>query len=319
MQFDVLTIGSYALDVILNIPESNQTFNKEKIIADKFNFSIGGNACNVAVGMQRLGFKTSLITQIGSDFTAKFLQDAMKEENVDISLSSQTNDMSANYSTTLFFQNEKNIVVYHPDVNFILPGNLETPKLLFVSSVGENYEQFFNQVTDFVSIRHPVFAFNPASHQLRNDISTYQNVLKVCDYLFVNKREAMTMLKTQNGDDINYLLRGLAEFGSANIILTDGTNGSYLKSGKNISHCPILKWQVVQKTGAGDAFTSGFLSGILQNKTGESALKRGSVNAASVIANWGPQKGLLRKEEMEKIIEEYNLTHVIASVAKQSP
>jgi sugar/nucleoside kinase (ribokinase family) len=59
------------------------------------------------------------------------------------------------------------------------------------------------------------------------------------------------------------------------------------------------KSEVIEKTGAGDAYTSGFLSAVLSNLSFEEAMIWGSVNAGSVIQKIGAEQGLLTKEEIK--------------------
>lgn len=315
MNFDVVAIGDYALDVILNIPpdfascriEDNKKNiclgQDEKILCDKFSLSIGGNACNVAVGLSRLGNKCALKTFIGDDFTKEMFRNAMCLENVDLSLSSKRNQMAANYSTSLFFQKEKSIFIYNPN-NIYELGDIGKPKLIFISSVGPNFENFFNQVAEYAKKFNIILAFNPASHQLYADVSSYQNIIMASNYLFVNKKEAGKILNNQT-QDIKQLLIGLTNYCSGVIILTDRANGSYTISNGKTLYCPILDLPVVQKTGAGDAFTSGYLGAILYGVSKKDALLWGTINAAIVIGNKGSLSGLQTKDQILRLISQH--------------
>jgi ribokinase len=313
MDFNVITIGDYSLDVILNIPDTSAVLNTawdkreiclaqdKKILADELYTFIGGNACNVAVGLQRLGNKCSYVTFVGTDFTAARFKEEMKNEGIDISYCQKRNGTAGNYSTSLIFQKEKTIIIYSPQNEYDLP-NLQPVKMLFISSVGKNYKKIFSQTRDFINQNKVLLAFNPASHQLENSVETYKNILERTCFLFVNKQEAVKILEK---DDIGIkdILTELKKLGPKVVVVTEGKKGSYVVSDNQFYHCPIYDIEVVQKTGAGDAFTSGYLHAILEGINEAEALRFGTFNAASVAGAWGPHAGLLSKDSMQRILE----------------
>jgi len=62
----------------------------------------------------------------------------------------------------------------------------------------------------------------------------------------------------------------------------------------------VLPVDAYERTGAGDAFGSGFLSALIHGKGMDEALLWGTCNSASVIGYTGSQKGLLKLEEMDE-------------------
>lgn len=313
MSFDILTIGDYSLDVILEIPADNSHYRidktagtinlrrEDKILAKSLNLSIGGNACNVAVGLSRLGIKTSYMTFIGDDFSSDMLRKEMEAESVDLSYSVRGAGMRGNYSTTLFLENEKTIIVYnHPNI-YRLPQDLPRDKMVYVSSLGPDYLEFLKELVLYCQKQNIVLAFNPASHQFQDGLEKYSFIFSDTDYLFVNKYEANKMLNTEE-PDIKILFNSLLKLGAKCVVITDGENGAYASDGINSYFCQTYKLPVVQKTGAGDAFASGFLAAVHQGKTIRDGLVYGSINAASVIAGVGPHQGLLHKNELTEFL-----------------
>jgi len=94
--------------------------------------------------------------------------------------------------------------------------------------------------------------------------------------------------------------------------MTDGPNGVMVSDGANIYQSGIFKDQkVVDRTGAGDAFGSGFVAGLAHKRENcekglcrtdniEYAIRLASANATSVVEQIGAKKGILTKEEFEK-------------------
>jgi ribokinase len=85
------------------------------------------------------------------------------------------------------------------------------------------------------------------------------------------------------------------------VVITDGKNGTYaLDNDGNFYHQKIINAPVVEKTGAGDSFATGFLASRIYGHDIQTSLQWGTINAASVIGKVGAQPGLLMKEEIER-------------------
>lgn len=84
--------------------------------------------------------------------------------------------------------------------------------------------------------------------------------------------------------------------------MTRGEEGVSVSDGKYLYCAKSLPVKVVEKTGAGDAFASGFISGIIEKKDIIYAIQLGIANSASCISKWGAKPGLLKKgQTFEKV------------------
>src|SRR6185312_11410826 len=93
-KFSVTTIGDAIMDVFLAIDHPSEALSCDpqthtlhvlsgsKILVDTAAFCLGGNACNVAVGLQRLGYKTAFIAELGDDIFGKELIKGLEKEKV---------------------------------------------------------------------------------------------------------------------------------------------------------------------------------------------------------------------------------------------
>src|SRR3990167_8871498 len=91
---DVLCVGNATVDVFIMLHKLQKfSYDKfanqisfplgEKIPLDEFKLSLGGNACNVSVGLSRLGLQSSVAAEIGSDEFSKKITNTLKKERVD--------------------------------------------------------------------------------------------------------------------------------------------------------------------------------------------------------------------------------------------
>jgi len=111
----------------------------------------------------------------------------------------------------------------------------------------------------------------------------------------------MDLLKIKDQNvNMKDLLTGIRNIGPKVAIITNGPDGTYASDGGRFVHMPIVDAPVVERTGAGDAFGSGFLGAYMAGKSLDEGLKWGTVNSASVLGYVGPQAGLLNKEQIEE-------------------
>ncbi len=83
-------------------------------------------------------------------------------------------------------------------------------------------------------------------------------------------------------------------------MITKGKKGASLIQGEKIIRVPASKVKAIEETGAGDAFGSGLIAGLIKWGDVEKALKLGVVNGGSVAEHFGPKEGLLFEPEISK-------------------
>lgn len=305
--FDVICVGNAKIDSFLTLREANNHLRLmeetnelcikfgEKITVDKTEILLGGNAANVAVGVSRLGLKAGMVAEIGNDEFAQKIINTLFSEKVDISNVKQTEGQQSSFSTIINFKGERTIFSEHVkrshDFSF---GSIST-KWVYLTSLGEEWTNAYHCTSDFVKKTNCRLAFNPGTLQIKAGTKSIENVLSITDVLFVNKEEAITILDVKNQIlSIDDLLKGLQKLGPKIVVITDGKNGSFaIDSLGNISKKGIVEAHVIEKTGAGDAYSSGFLSALINNNSIADCMDLGAKNSASVIGKVGAQTGLL--------------------------
>ena len=102
------------------------------------------------------------------------------------------------------------------------------------------------------------------------------------------------------------LLKGLRGHGPKIVVITDGPKGAHTFDGSEVWHMPMYPdpKAPVDRTGAGDAFSSTFTSALALGHDIPTALSWGPINSMSVVQYIGAQKGLLTREQLEKHLTE---------------
>jgi sugar/nucleoside kinase (ribokinase family) len=316
---DILCIGDCKIDIFLKIPEDNPHFGLdkekhklflsygEKIYIDRYVLGIGGNATNTGVGIARLGMNVGLCAEIGKDEFSKKILEELRKENINTDFLSQT-DKETSISIGLNYKSDRTLFTEHVqrEHNFNF-ADLQT-QFIYLTSLGNVWEPTYQKVLEFKIINKTKLAFNPGTIQLEKKGKVFMDILEQTDYLFVNRQEAEEILygkelelAAENKNLIKKLLYGLRGLGAKNVVITDGENGSFVEDENNQFYSlGVEKVNVVEKTGAGDAYTAAFLSAVINGKSVEEAMRWGALDSASVVQKIGAEEGLLKKSELEE-------------------
>lgn len=174
------------------------------------------------------------------------------------------------------------------------------PEWLYLTSTGHGWEKIYQEILSKLSVDKTKLAFNPGTYQFKAPVDVLHPVFAKTYTLFVNKEEAQLLVNNNREGDIKMLQDKLYQLGPRIVVITDGPKGSYSYDGRHRLFMPILDAPVVERTGAGDSFSSAFCAALMYDKTIEEAMVWGTYNAASVIGQIGPQVGLLTYKQMQE-------------------
>ena len=307
--FDILSVGDATIDKFVKLKDASVlcTLEKDKCMlclsfADKIPIvrldeKVAGNALNNAVGSARLGMNAALYTVLGNDETAKKVMDKMEREGISRKYVIIQKGSSSNYSVVLNYKGERTLLVYHHPRQYVLP-KIDHPQWVYYTSVWARGAGKLNrQLVSYIKEKKNFLAFNPGTHQINEGFRALSPMLKVTDVLFVNKEEAQTMIGDHK--NIKNLMQALKRHVPGRIVITDGSKGSYTYDGEKCYFLPVFKAKVVEMTGAGDAYATGFIAALFHGKKAREAMRWGSANSSGVIEKIGPQDGLLKLSEMK--------------------
>jgi len=236
--FDLISIGDPAVDHFFKIHDAHVEVEKDgkelclrfgdKLPVEEYCQSLGGNTANNAVGASRLGLKTAVYLNIGSDLIGKFTLAKLKEEGVDSRYAAVNEGMDSNVSALISFRGERTILTYHQDFKYQLP-DLDRTRYVYLSSMGKSAleNNFYHQVENYMQRSGASLYFNPGTYELAYGIKKFSGLLSLTKLLILNKEETELVLKITGKVDIKRMLNGLLELGPKIVIITDGKNGSY--------------------------------------------------------------------------------------------
>ncbi|HEX7041742.1 MAG TPA: carbohydrate kinase family protein [Patescibacteria group bacterium] len=319
--FDVISVGEAKVDMFMTLHDAVHNASLKdldicfrygaKIEVERYDMQMGGNAANVTVGLSRLGLKTSLFAQIGDDELSLLVHNSLAKENINRSHIIHSTHAASSVSVIINFKGDRTIFSQHVtrDHNFHFEDM--TAEYLFLTSLGEDWKTPYRRALDFAVANNIKIAFNPGGYQFRSGKDFVHEIIKHTDILFLNKEESEKIIygddlrDTDNSPEyIKILAEGLVERGTKMAVITNGKHGSYvLDTEGNFHHEGLYPGEAVERTGAGDAYTAGFLSAVIHKLPIKTAMHWGSINSSSVVGMIGAQAGLLTKSVMEKRAE----------------
>lgn len=306
---DLFSIGDIKRDVFISIPSASTFCEKEdrdckmciaygeKIPVHEIEMQIAGSAPNVAVGLAKQGFKAGVISNMGNDSTYYEAVSFLKEYAVK-PLVQKTEGAVSSFAAVLNYQGESTQLAAHKSFKIELPSKINA-KFVHVSELGENFEDLFEDLIHKKDKQGFNISFNPGAFQIHSRHHSLYRLIERSDILFVNRKEAEEITETKDLQ-IADLMRSVLELGPETVVITDGRNGAYSGNGKELVYAPMFTGERVEATGAGDAFSSGFLGSFMEDGNIHNALSHGAVNSANVVQFVGGIKGLLNKEEIEE-------------------
>ncbi len=317
-QFDFVAVGDIVTDAFikLNIDSADVSqdwdtgrltlhipFGSKLPFDDVTVVDAVGNSPNAAVSAHRLGLKSALVTNLGHDQVGKDNLEKLRYEGVDTTYVKVHEGKKSNYHYVLRYGPERTILIKHETFPYSLPNFVVPPRFIYFSSIGEEAVDFHDEVAAYAKA-HPEtrLVFQPGSFQIKLGYERLKDLYAVTDIFFCNKEEAQEILGTDE-KDIPTMIRRFKELGVNIPVITDGAEGAYVVDEQDQAwHMPMYPDPAppVDRTGAGDSFSSTFVCAIALGKTPAEALTWGPVNSMSVVQHIGAQEGLLTREKLEE-------------------
>jgi len=315
MNFDVVTFGSATRDIFVRskkfkIIESGDFLTGralaigagEKIYVEELIFSSGGGGTNVAATFAEQGFKTAFIGLVGNDLPGKEIIKEMGMMGAAIDFIKITNKAATPVSIILSApEKERSILVYEGASHLLEEGDVPWDKIkqakwFYISGLSGKSAAVFALIIDFAKANGIKLAVNPGHDQVEKDLIILKSFLDKIDILLVNQEEAsaITGIDFKQEEEV---FKKFDELVSGIAVMTKGKEGVVASDGKNIYKAGIPDSGYADRTGAGDAFGSGFISGIIEKNDIEYAIQLATANATSCVQQIGAKNGLLKKGE----------------------
>ena len=293
---DVIGVGALNIDKLYHV----ETIAKvgEEVGITSASESPGGSAANTIVGLARLGIKTGFIGKVGRDKEGDFILEDLKREGVDTGGITKSKGSTGLIIGFVDKSGERALYAY-PGVNDTL--RMDSSKLKYAkkakflhlsSFVGEKSYQAQRQLLKHIKAK---ISFSPGMLYARKGLKELELLIKNSEVIFLNREEVRLLTNRE----FKVGTEKIVNLGAKIVAVTLGKDGCYLADRDGSYFVKAYPAKVIDTTGAGDAFSAGFLYGLLIGKSTEICGKIGNKVASLCIGKIGARKGLPFKEDLE--------------------
>lgn len=304
--YDVVTFGSATRDILVK-PKGvivRQGFCLPigaKVEIDDLVLSSGGGGTNTAATFAKQGFFTAFCGMIGDDLAGDAIIEELRAIGVSTGMVKKNSRKATNHSIVLAPGNADRTILVWRGVSDLLRKKdipwevLKDSRWFYLAPLAKPLSNLTSVLVNFAYKNKIKIAMNPGYDQLDFPEKKLMQILKKIDVLIINGEEAgkLTGIDFQKEEDVFYRLDEMVK---GIVIMTKGPEGAVASDGKLLYRAPILEKKVMDRTGAGDSFGSGFVAGLMLDKDDiEKALQLAVANSAFCLSRHGAKEGLLLK------------------------
>lgn len=267
-----------------------------------------GNSPNASVNFAKLGLKSALVANVGSDSAGRDIINTLEKAKVDTRYVHINRGKASNYHYVLWYKTDRTILIKHEEYDYHWPKirPKEMPKWVYFSSISKNALDFQDDLMEWLNDDAPnvKLAFQPGTYQMEIGVEKMKHVYARTEVMACNREEAVFITKGKH-EDLHDLFDRLHSLGPKTVLISDGPNGSYASDGQQRFKMPIYPdpGPPVERTGAGDAFTSTFVASIIKGNTVDGALQWAPISSMNVVQHVGAQAGLLKEKELAELLQ----------------
>lgn len=303
---DVLTVGELLVDFISADYEDAGE-------GAAYHRHFGGSSANLAMNLNKLGVRSQVASAVGNDRMGDFLIERIRSERLPTELVQRVS-----HATSMVVVNKSRtspIPIFYRDADHHLSYTPELEKALLDSKVFhfscwplsmQPARQTIETMLDKAAEHELLVGFDPNYHPMlwpehEDGVSYMKSIISKVDVVKPSDDDAERLF----GEDIpERQVERFLELGAKLVILTMGEHGAIVSDGSEMMRFDTMATQVVDTTGAGDAFWSGFYAAIIRKYSLEEALQLGFAVSAYKLKHTG---AVIDLPDLETIKKQYGI------------
>lgn len=301
----VVVLGSVNADLVIEVPR--RPLGGETLVGSDLQLYPGGKGGNQAAAASRAGAETWLLGSTGSDSHGEFLRTQLGAAGVRLEHLVVTSRPTG--SAIIFLTPDgENSIVLSPGAN----GAVSSVQVDDAKGVWQdadvavlNCEVPLETVTYFATHAHEQglrVIVNAAPATLLDP-----ETLGVCDPLIVNEHEALAVLGVTSCDSFEQLAQQIMDAGARSVIITLGAEGAVIADAEGIDRIGAYRVDVVDTTGAGDAFVGAMASELAHGARVREAVRFATAMSALSVQTKGAQSSYSNRDLIQTFLDQHEL------------
>ena len=302
----VVVAGSFIYDIAAYVPHAPVA--GETVMGYECKTGPGGKGSNQAVAAAKAGAEVTMITKVGKDDFAKAMFDFYKANGMSTKFVYESDEAGTGAAPIIIDESGQNRIAVILGANALLTAQE-------VAAAEEEIAQADVLVTQFETNNEVVSEFvrlgkkygktiivNPAPINKTISDEIYQGV----DYVTPNETEAAALAGmdvVETIDDAREAAKRIMKLGAKAVLITLGSNGSFLYNGTDEYHVMPIKVKAIDTTGAGDAFNGGFACAKANGLGDLEALQFATCVAGISVTRQGTSPAMPSREEVLECLE----------------
>lgn len=303
IDFDCVCAGIIVADHVCE-PIDHLPAAGELVLTDRLNLTVGGCASNVAVNLARLGVRTAVLGVVGDDVFGQYVRTSLEAQRVDCRHVTTSSTSPTSGTLVVNCRGEDRRFIHCIGANDEFTGREVTPDVVRATRVlylggyclsdalaAENVARAFADARS-AGATTVLDVVLPGPGDYRRML---EPVLPVTDVFLPNDYEARILT---GRDDAFDQAAALFAMGAGAVVVTAGEGGAVLVSDGVTIRADAHSVPMLDGTGGGDAFTAGYIFGLLQHGDVNTCLQYGAAAGAACVQAIGATTGALAAEEL---------------------
>lgn len=303
----ITVVGSYNTDLVVRTPR--MPIKGETIIGGPFFTGPGGKGANQAVAAARVGADVTMVVKLGADSFGDQAEANLVKEGIRTGFILHTEETHTGAALIFVDAEGENMIIVASGANELLtPEGVDQARQAIVEAnvllVG--LEVPMKTVERAIHLAHEAgvkVLLNPAPGQpLSSEMLSMVNVLTPNE----TETQIITDMPVRNSQEAEKAAQKLLAQGVGMVVITMGGQGALIVTPTETRHAPGQQVEVVDTTGAGDAFNGALAVALAEGKELVEAVAFANAAAALQVTRLGAAPAMPYRDEVERFILQKN-------------
>jgi ribokinase len=298
---DVVVVGSLNQDLVVRVPR--HPVPGETVLGSDHFTGLGGKGANQAVAASRLGARVAMVGRVGTDAAGDAMLAGLAAAGVDAAGVARDSSLGSGLAVITVDDRAENAIVVSPGANSSLgPSDIESARVAIGSSAVllAQLEVPVAAVERAADLAGGRVILNPAPAPAK---PLPVELLADVDVLVPNRTELAALAEVEEPSEIRAVAAAIARLRfTGDVVVTLGAEGALLVAGGEIVHVAAPQVDVVDTTGAGDAFCGALAESLARGLTLEESVRWAAAAGAFAVTGLGAQGAIPTAADMRLLV-----------------